>query len=341
MPADPYAILEVSPRASVEVIKGAYFALVNPLVDPTSPTWCESPSPRYVELKAAFDLLSDPAKRAAHDKENAPAAGTLVGNHRILSFIAEGGFGTTYRGEHTITKDAVCIKHCSSISAAHDEILIQEARALGTLRHHALPAMRDLHRMGDGSLALVMDFVPGPTLEQVIEKVGKLDPETAAWITERLLNALLFLHHNGVIHGDIKPQNVIVQPADHAVVLVDFGLAQIKPTTYTKAKGYTKFFAPPEQIESAERDVKKPLIPASDFYSLGQLMIYALSGGLDAVKKQIVPVNVPTPICQFIRRITVADPLARPQGDLFEEFRNIRQKAFGRTRSGMKPIPGL
>ena len=60
-----------------------------------------------------------------------------------------------------------------------------------------------------------MSYVPGPTLEQIVEKVGKLDAETVAWIVDRLLNALLYLHHHGVIHrGYIKPQNVIVQPED-------------------------------------------------------------------------------------------------------------------------------
>lgn len=326
---DPYAILEVSPRASAEAIKGAYFGLI----DPNNANPIDSKSPRYATLMRAYNLLSDPVKRAAYDEAR---ANSFIGPYRIIGEIAEGGFGTTYRAEHPITGEAVCIKHCSAIdSAAHDAVLIQEATILGTLRHFALPSMRDILRLDDGSLALVMSFIEGPTLEQVVEKVGPMDPETVGWITERLLNALLFLHRFGVIHGDLKPQNIIIQPEEHAVVLVDFGLSQSKPTAKTKGKGYTEFFAPPEQL------ALKPLIPASDFFSLGQCMIYALGGGMDAVKKVEVPTTVPDPICRFIKKITAKHPLDRPQGDLFDAFRAIRMKAFGQIRSGMKPIPGL
>lgn len=338
---NPYDILEVNPRASVAVIEAAHRALT-----------AQGPSPSTGKvLDEAYAVLCDPDKRAAFDKTNEPAPGFLIGNHRILSKIAEGGFGITYRGEHVITRESVCIKHCSSISAAHDEVLIQEAQALGQLRHFSLPAMRDLHRLEDGSLALVMSFIPHPTIEQIVEKVGKIDAETTMWVTERLVNASLFMHRYGIVHGDIKPQNVLVNPAGHEVFIVDFGLAQIKPTTSTKAKGYTKYFAPPEQIDSAEHDVRKPLIPESDFYSLGKLMTYMLGGGLDAVKKNHVPSDVPDAVCHFIRRITSKNPLDRlvapksptdkPQDNLVEEVREIRMKAFKRARSGMKPIAGL
>ena len=101
------------------------------------------------------------------------------------------------------------------------------------------------------------------------------------------------------------------------------------------------YFAPPEQIESAEGDTPKPLLPESDFYSLGKLMIYMLGGGLEAVKKNIVPKDAPSILCEFIKRLTNPDPLCRPRGDLVDEIRKLRVSAFGRARSGMKPIPGL
>lgn len=327
---DHYATLEVSPRASSRVIKAAYQALMKE----NHPDKNGDVS-KATEINGAYEVLSDAKQRATYDKERAPKSGTLLGNYRILDLIAEGGFGSTYRGEQVLVKEPVCIKHCSMVSAAHDSVLIEEARAIWDLRHHALPAMRDMHRMDDGSLTLIMSYISGPTVEQVIEKSGKLDPETTAWVTERILNALLYLHHHGVIHGDLKPQNVIIQPAIHSVTLVDFGLSVVKPTSSTKALGYTPFFAPPEQIAG------KALLPASDFYSLGMLMIYALSGGMKAVERLEVPSSIPDPMCQFIKRLIARDILARPQGDLFEEFKQVRQQSFGRARTGMKPIPGF
>ncbi|HTM69110.1 MAG TPA: serine/threonine-protein kinase, partial [Candidatus Binatia bacterium] len=217
-----------------------------------------------------------------------------------------------------------------------DAILIEEAKAMWHLRHFGIPAARTVMRHDDGSLMLVMSFIPGPTLAQIVEKHGRLDAEHVAWISQRILNVLVYLHVHGVIHGDLKPQNVIVQPDTHTVVLVDFGLSSVKPTRGTKSKGFTDVFAPPEQLSGGT------LIPESDIYSLGMTMLHALCGGdLDRVKDLEVPSDVPEPLCRFIKRLVAEDPLARPKdaGELFAEIQTVREKAFGRSQSGMKPLP--
>lgn len=326
---NPYRVLEVDIRASQLVIKAAYQALMKQNHPDHSGN-----EDKAKKINAAYEILSDPDKRKKYDKGNSAPTGTLIGNYKVLSSIAEGGFGQTYKGEQILTGSPVCIKHCSMISAAHDDVLIQEARAIWDLRHYALPAMRDLQRLDDGSLALVMSYIEGFTLEQIVEKAGKLDPESVAWISERILNALLYLHHHGVIHGDIKPQNIIIQPKQHSVVLVDFGLAMVKPLGSAKSQGYTPIFASPEQIDG------KVLLPASDYYSLGMVMIYALNGGKNLNTKQ-VPASVPDHMADFINKITKKDILQRPQRDLFDDFVEVRKASFGRARSGMKDIPGF
>lgn len=327
---DPYKVLEVSNRAGPLVIKAAYQALMKKNHPDHGGT-----NTLARELNEAYEILSDPSKKKEFDKKaKEKVAGTIIGNYRVLSSIAEGGFGATYKGEHLLTKDPVCIKHCSMISPAHDAVLIQETKSIWDLRHYAMPVMRDLQRLDDGSLALIMSYIPGPTLEQIVEKAGKVEAESVAWIMERILNALLYLHHHGVIHGDIKPQNVIIQPETHSVVLVDFGLAMVKPGSSEKSLGYTPIFASPEQIKG------KVLLPASDYYSVGMLMVYALNGGKH-MEKKIVPSSVPDPMVEFIANITKDDILKRPQKDLFDEFVKVRHDSFGRARSGMKNIPGF
>lgn len=326
---DPYKTLEVNNRASQTVIKAAYQALIKQFHPDHN-----GDETKAKEINAAYEILSDPDKKKKYDKSSKEKTGTLIGSYRVLESIAEGGFGSTYKGEHIITKDPVCIKHCSMVSPAHDAILIQEMKSIWDLRHYALPVMRDLQRLDDGSLALVMSYIPGYTLEQIVEKAGKIEPETTAWITERILNALLYLHHHGVIHGDIKPQNVIIQPSTHSVVLVDFGLAMVRPGSSDKSIGYTPVFASPEQIAG------KAMLPASDYYSTGMLIVYALNGGKRMDKKQ-VPSSVPDPMVDFIARLTKDDVLSRPQKDLFEDFVKVRHQSFGRSRSGMKDIPGF
>lgn len=258
-----------------------------------------------------------------------------IGNYKILELIARGGFGNTYKGEHILLGTPVCIKHGHYISKQDEQILIEEARAIWDLRHYGIPTIRDLLKLEDGSPALVMSYIPGLTIEKIVKKVGPPEAENVAWITERSLNALRYLHYNGVIHGDVKPQNIIVQPEIHNVVLVDYGFSSIRPNAKEKNKGYTPYFSSPEQ------ELGETLLPESDFYGLGMTMIYALGGD---IAKKTVPDDVPDPLRNFIKRLIVRDLLERPnweKEDLIETLQNVREKSFGRKRSGMKTIGGL
>lgn len=326
---DHYQILEIDRRACPEVVTAAAGALE-----------AKFKGTREIHniIQAKAELI-DPLKRKNYDRGLTDAKGKVVGNYRILNRIAEGGFGVTYKGEHILTKGAVCLKHCSNISPEDDEILLNEADVMWDLRHFAIPAVRDVIRMDDGSLILVTSFIEGPTLEQAVDKVGPIEAEHVAWITERIINALWYMHERGVVHGDLKPQNTILQHKNHMACLVDFGLSMIKPSSSDSAKGYTEYFAPPEQIAG------KPLLPESDFYSLGITMIYALSGGdLDRVAAKQIPASVPDPMTEFIKRLIVRDVLKRPSWEnenLFETWQRVRVESFGVGHTNMKPIKGL
>jgi serine/threonine protein kinase len=326
---DYYELLEVSPRARKEVINAAFKALMK-IYHPD-----HHKTDRIAKsLSEAYKTLSNNKSRKKYDVERDDVNGTIIGDYKIIKLIAEGGFGKTYLGEQMLVGEKVCIKHALSISPQDEEILIEETKAVWDLRHYAIPAMRNIVKLDDGSLALIMSYVPGPTLEQIVDD-KKLDPETVCWITQRILNVLMYLHYNGVIHGDVKPQNVIVQPDKHMVVLVDYGLSLIRPSRDSISKGYTPFFAPPEQIKGFT------LLPGSDMYALGMTMIYALGGD---VKKKEVPSSVPEPVCEFIKRLIAYDILARPDWEkenLLETLQKIRVESFGRDCSFGKAIPDL
>jgi len=325
-PNNLYEILEVSSRARPEVIESAYDVLIKEYKG----------DKRVAErLAEAKDILLDKKKRSEYDKERNDLVGKVIGNYRILELIAKGGFGKTYKGEQITLNTPVCIKHSNYVSPQDEEILLEEAKSIWDLRHYSIPTMRDILKLDDGSHALVMSYISGPTLEQIIDKNRKLDPEHVAWITERVLNALKYLHYNGVVHGDVKPQNIIIQPESHHVVIVDYGLSLIRPSRDSSSKGYTLYFASPEQ----ERG--DPLLPESDFYGLGMTMIYALGG--DIIKKK-VPHYVPDSMCEFIKRFIVYDVLDRPnwqKEDLCDTLKKLRQKEFGRLSSKMRPIKGF
>ena len=258
--------------------------------------------------------------------------GDIIGNYRILELIAEGGCGQTFKAQHVVNGMLACVKDCTGVKPELSDILINESKAAWDLRHFAFPAMRDLIRKDDGTLALVMSYIPGKTVAQIVEKRGAFHPEHVAWITERVLNGLMYAHYHGIIHGDVKPHNLIVQPEKHTVVLVDFGLSQIRPKIDAESIGYTPRFASPEEEAGGN------LLPESDLYSLGMTMIYMLGGGDDAVTEGEVPASTPEAIRAFIERLIVEDPLDRPhwqKENLFETFQKVRLAAFGRAESGM------
>lgn len=325
MPADFYNVLEVTPRASQEVITAAWKALTKVY---------SSDHKVFCALNDAHETLGDVVKRKAYDAARKKTE-KVIGSYRLIRQLAEGGFGQTYLAEHIISGSPVCIKHAHQVSPQDEQLLLEEAKAIWDLRHYGIPNIRDIIRLPDSSLALVMSYIPGPTLAEIIDKHKKLDPEHVAWITDSAINTLKYLHFHGVVHGDVKPQNMIIQQDNHGMVLVDYGLSAIRPGRGSASKGYTPYFAPPEQING------QALLPESDFYSLGVTMIYALGGSIDGRR---VPTNTPDSMCDFIKKLLVHDVLGRPnwqKEDLHETFVQVREKSFGRRMSNMKPLPKM
>lgn len=265
----------------------------------------------------------------------AKAKPNTVGQYELLDKIAEGGFGETWKARHKTLGTLACVKYAINLDPDDEVMLIEEAKLMWDLRHYGIPAVRDLIKMPNGKLALVMSYVPGLTLAEYIERhyPKGMDAEHVAWITERVLNIFKYLHHHGIVHGDMKPQNVIIEADKHTVVLVDYGLSRIKPKAGSGAKGYTPYFCAPEQEE-----FKTP-IPETDLYGLGMTMIFALGGDVAHIN---VPSDTPTEMCKLIKSLIRRDPMKRPKVwndvDLCETIKEVRLKDFGRSASGMKPL---
>ena len=251
-----------------------------------------------------------------------------IGNYKIIRQIGEGGFGRTYEAEHILApKIKACLKQSINITSEHAKILEREAELMAKIHHYSLPAFRDLIKDSDGSYILVMSFEEGRTLDKVIEKHKALHPEEVAWITHRLLGATYYLHSHGVIHGDIKPTNIIVQPKEHNAILIDYGLSSISPDRNTKSIGYTPVFAEPEIISG------KPPLPESDLYSLGLTMLYALGG--DPLTRSF-PDHVPNKLQDFYNSFIRNNPLERTswdKEDLVRKLSEVRREVFGREHT--------
>ncbi|MBI2483211.1 protein kinase [Candidatus Uhrbacteria bacterium] len=331
---DHYAALEVHPRARHSVIRAAYRVLAKEYAPDNAST---GNADAFRRITAAHDVLADADRRAVYDGDRGKLEGKIVGERwRVLSRIAEGAIGKTYKGEHVLTRKPICIKFCAELDPQFGEIMLHEAEVMWDLHHYALPAIRDVF-LHEEIVTLVMSYAPGLTIAQQVERYGRLPAIHVAWITDRILNALVYLHDEEVVHGDLKPQNVILsKPKKHVLTLVDFGLAMAKPRRDSENLGYTDYFSAPEQVA-----MRGPLVPASDFYALGMTMLYMLGGERGLLAKQ-VPEETPDPMSRFIQKIIVRDPLARRfrTQELCDEFQDVRVRSFGKPRTSLEPLPG-
>src|SRR4051812_2953402 len=153
------------------------------------------------------------------------SSGSRLGPYEVLAAIGAGGMGEVYRARDTRLGRTVAIKVLPDDLAAdadRRERLLREARAAAALSHHNIAALYEIGE-DQGHLFLVFEFVPGKTLRAEIG--GRpINPRRAIGFAIEIADALADAHAEGVIHRDIKPDNIIITPKEHAKVL-DFGLA--------------------------------------------------------------------------------------------------------------------
>ena len=254
---------------------------------------------------------------------------TIIGNYEIIKRIGEGGFARTYLARHLLLGENACLKQNLELSSEDEKLLRKEAKLLWRIHHHSLPTLHDYIKCPDGSYVLVMTYIPGKDLFRIVKEdyPEGIDSEHVCWITQRLLNALHYLHYHGIIHGDVKPQNIIVKPDEHNAILVDYGLATLRPGRSAKCPGCTPAFAAPEQLAG------KPPIPETDIYGLGVSMIHALGGNFVG---KTYPGHVPMELQKFFNRMVLHDPMERPKEALalVKILSDLRQKLFSRRESG-------
>ena len=248
----------------------------------------------------------------------------ILCNYEILRLLKEGGFGRTYEARHIELDEKACLKQNINLTEKDAALLKQEAKLMWKVEHYSLPPIRDFFKAPDSSYVLAMKFIEGRTLEQLIEQHQALEPEEVCWVAQRSLNVLYYLHAKGIVHGDIKPSNLIVKPKTNEVFLLDYGLSTIRPRYNTKAEGYTPCFVAPEVKNG------NPPLPESDFYSLGLTLIYAFGG--DPLAKSI-PAPVPDLLKKFCISLSHPDPMQRlswEKQDVIAALSDVRQQVFGR-----------
>ncbi|MER7131784.1 serine/threonine-protein kinase [Streptosporangium saharense] len=203
----------------------------------------------------------------------------VAGRYRLLEPIGEGGMGVVWRSHDELLDRVVAVKEVryrgidEAARADLNRRTIREARSAGRLDHPSVIIVHDVVEE-EGRPWIVMQLVRSRSLGEVVRRDGPLPPGRVAAVGLQVLGALRAAHTAGVLHRDVKPENVLLAD-DGRVVLTDFGIASMtQETGITRTGGMvgTPAFLPPERLHGM------PATPESDLWSLGATLYAALEG---------------------------------------------------------------
>ncbi len=202
--------------------------------------------------------------------------GTILhGRYQLEQVLGCGGMGAVYLATDLRLNAKVAVKENLDMTLESQKQFQTEAQILATLRHPNLPRVQD-YFVADGRQYLVMDYIAGESLQEMVEKRGPLPPQQAVRWLLQVMDAVRYLHSQNppIIHRDIKPANIKLG-TDGRAYLVDFGIAKILRVgsrTQAGARAVTPGFSPPEQYGTAPTDQR------SDIYALGATLYFAVTG---------------------------------------------------------------
>jgi eukaryotic-like serine/threonine-protein kinase len=249
--------------------------------------------------------------------------------YRLRERIAVGGMGEVWRAEDTVLERTVAVKAMLPALLSEPGFakrFTAEAKTVAALTH---PHIVNVHDFGNADLPsgettayLVMEFIEGKSLADLIAERGRIDARELMPIIAATAEALQQAHERGIIHRDIKPGNILVRDRDGQAVLTDFGIARSGASGDLTATGSvmgTASYIAPEQAEGTG------VLPASDMYSLGVVAFHGLTGhrpfqaenpielALHHVRTPPPPLppDIPPGVRAFVERSLVKDPHQR------------------------------
>ena len=250
-----------------------------------------------------------------------------AGRYRLEHVLGHGGMATVYRAHDVELDRPVAVKLLAPVLAADDEFrgrFVREARLAARLSHPNVVQVYDAGEDADRPF-IVMEYVPGETLERVLARRRKLAPQEAAALATQAALGLQHAHDAGLVHRDVKPHNLLLR-TDGVLKIVDFGIARAAESTRVTSAGTvlgTAAYLAPEQALGEE------VTAAADVYALGAVLYELLSGRppyefaslAELAEKQrtgdIVPVRdleprVPNALEAVVMQCLARDPRFRP-----------------------------
>jgi aminoglycoside phosphotransferase len=300
----------------------------------------QNPSPdeycrRYPLLAAAGDRLADfrthasrflPSVGPAIVPSGAEPMPTAIGPYRVIERLGSGGQADVYRAFHTGLHREAAVKLCRTEAIGDPAMLADEARLLAMLDHPGVVRVYDVG-VHEGRPYLAGEFIDGRTLDRYAQD-SAVSPAKAARLVAALARAVDAAHRLGIAHLDIKPRNVLIDPAGNPR-LIDFGLARVRsrwvdrPVNPGEIFGSLGFLPPEQAVADGSAG------PRSDLFGLGSVLYFLLTGkppyrGADvnelvakAAKadidwKALESPSIPAGLAAICRRAMARDPAARP-----------------------------
>src|SRR5688572_16445317 len=208
------------------------------------------------------------------DTEFLPLQDALAGEYSFERELGRGGMGVVYLARDVQLDRPVAIKVLPATLAARDDVkarFLREARTAASLSH---PNIVPIHRVGDlaGTPFFVMTFIDGPTLGERLRDRGPVSASVMTQVLRDVAQALGYAHSCGVVHRDVKPDNILLDTATGRAVVTDFGIAGVAGESAEGPVSGTVGFISPEQLAGASANGR------SDLYSLGVVGHLALTG---------------------------------------------------------------
>ncbi|HXU37535.1 MAG TPA: serine/threonine-protein kinase [Blastocatellia bacterium] len=200
-----------------------------------------------------------------------------VGDYRLVDYIGAGGMGEVYRAVHSKIGRVVAVKVLTQSVPSPSFItrFHNEARIQASLHHHNIATLYDFLEF-NGQPCIVMEYVDGETLTERISRFGSLPVEEALYIFQTVAEAIHYIHGQGVLHRDIKSNNIKISSTGE-VKLLDFGIAKSGDTPSMTRTGDvigTLEYLSPEQVKAGNADAR------SDIWALGTLLYEMMTGNL-------------------------------------------------------------
>src|SRR5512133_3156711 len=246
----------------------------------TRPKRCPQCDARYPKEVRVCRQDATPLEEA---QEQAPLIGAILADtYHIVKIIGEGGTGRVYEAQHTrLSNRKLAIKLLHDEMARQPEILTRferEAEAASTIAHPNVVEVLDINRLEDGRPYIVCEYLEGEELGSLLDRVGTLPVETAVRIVRQICRALMAAHERGIVHRDVKPENVFLVGDARAprVKVIDFGISKqsdgsAKLTRTGMVMGTPAYMAP-EQARGEHVDHR------ADIYALGGILYRAVTG---------------------------------------------------------------